>query len=166
MKPAEFTEREHKVYKNYSFINNGWDVALYKGLNRIRDKTTNPNHTSYKRFGGRGIEWRLGGIQEVFKFFKKGYYKARIENNGKQVVLTLKDPNRHFELGNVHFLPRSKITPTRKRVRCIQTGQIFDTMTEAGEFANCSQSNINRAVYEGKTAGKVLVKARWELVEE
>ena len=57
----------------------------------------------------------------------------------------------------------------RKKVRCVTTGKVFDSMREAGEFYKCCEKNIAAAAYgRRKSCGSLSdgTKLVWEFVKE
>lgn len=66
----------------------------YQAYSNAKARCTNPNHQSFHRYGGRGIEFRFTSFEHFWKCLgntPKGLTLERIDNNG------------HYEVGNVEW---------------------------------------------------------------
>ena len=48
---------------------------------------------------------------------------------------------------------RQDFNPMSKKVKCVETGEIYDTMTLAAKAKNISVSTVSKSVRGGKTIG-------------
>lgn len=57
---------------------------------------------------------------------------------------------------------RAKISKfSSKKIQCIETGQIFDSLTKAAEYLHCTPNNINKSLKRGHKAGGY----HWKYIE-
>lgn len=95
--------------------------------------------------------------------FVKGYFEGAIVDH----INTIKDDNRVINLKWVTYKqnnnnPKS-IQKKNKRVVCVETGQIFNSMKEAGEYVSIDSTHIV-ACCKGKR--KICGGFHWEYYEE
>ena len=128
--------------------------------NKIRDKNTGKfcgkNNPMY------GKDWREGKSQE------------EIDEHNRKISKALKgrtfSEEARKKLSESHKgILKGKNSPLAKEVICITTGEIFGSMTEAGEYYNIGHKSIS-ACCKGrqKTAGKLSdgTKLQWEIYTE
>jgi len=125
----------------------------------MRHRCRNPNYKQFKNYGGKGVmvceEW------DSFEVFwnwalKSGYADNltidRIDSNGNYCPencrwLTKSEnsknstanwswvrENRHLQVGKNH--------PNAIAVKCVETGEVFETVKDAGKYINKRHSNI------------------------
>lgn len=62
---------------------------------------------------------------------------------------------------NTRWKTRGKLNGRARKVRCIETGQIFDTATEASYFVGCYKLAVKNAIYrKGRCGGY-----HWEYID-
>lgn len=82
-------------------------------------RCSNPRYAGFNSYGARGVivcaEWRGGGRQSKAAFER---FLAYIGSRPTGTTLQLKDPNGHFEPGNVQWSPRARPLISRMREVC------------------------------------------------
>lgn len=101
------------------------------------------------------------------KYIHKLVAEAYIPNPNNYDTIDHIDGNKSNNcINNLQWMKRgdNAAKSNKKKVRCIETNQIFNSITEASKFANTDPSNIGRVCNNKrvKTAGGY----HWELVKE
>lgn len=180
MKPPALTAKQRKR-NTYNFIENKWDLDLYKSLMGAKQRCTNKKNYSFNRYGGRGIRWQLGSsMKKVFFQQKKAYYEAKRKYPNETISINRIDVDGHYENGNIEWITvsenskqslkdtdyrwqRTGAKVNEKRVKCITTGAMYSGTREAsreirkdGVMVGTAPSNISRCCNgEQRFAGKL-----------
>ena len=77
--------------------------------------------------------------------------KCRIANEGKEIPSEIRQKisNTFKEKG----INRGASNPMSKKVKCLETGKIYDTLSEAAKDAGVSVSTVSKCVNGGNTIG-------------
>ena len=157
---------------------------IFSSFDGAKQRCTNKNHPQYSRYGGRGIKYLLEEnktrIQLVVEQ-ENEWRKCKKKNPNERITINRKDNNGHYTESNIEWITQSENTRqmnndnvghpagrvTRKQVKCITTGEVFESTAEAGRQTGISRPSISlccngKAKSGGKTAdGK---KRVWRFV--
>jgi hypothetical protein len=78
---------------------------IYRSFHDAKQRCTNPKDPDYAQYGGRGIEFRFQSVTELF---------AEIGDRPIDKTLDRKDPNGHYESGNVRWADATEQANNRR----------------------------------------------------
>lgn len=123
-------------------------ATLYRVWTNLRARCSNPNAPQYPRYGGRGIECRLGTYET---------FRAWAEANGYQQGLSLDrvDNDGHYEYGNLRWATareqsrntsRTVLNPDKVRWIRAHRGQM--TINEMCQVLGASRGAVTGVLYK------------------
>ena len=136
----KYGDPHYTKIKRHGYKKHPW-AATYYG---IMARCYNKNFPSYKYYGGRGI--RMMKAMHDIKVFcdymshrfgekpPKGYSLDRIDNDGHYVPYNIRLATKKEQMRN---------TRSVCQIKCIETGEIFNSQVEAGEKMGLCSSAIN-----------------------
>jgi len=130
--------------------------------NNMKARCYNPKSQHYNRYGGRGISICPEWVNDCSKFITWAL------NNGYSDDLTIDRINNdgNYEPQNCRWVTQqeqAQNTSQNVRVRCIETGKQYRSISEAAADNGIHPNSITNALYgRTRTAGR----KHWELVDE
>lgn len=118
----------------------------------MKDRCYNPKNIGYANYGGRGIrvcdEWREDGPAFCAWAIQSGYHEG--------LSIDRTDNNKGYSPDNCRWVDSAiqnsnrrsfKKPAQRTKVRCLETGQIFRSLTEASEATGARLSSISGCLH-------------------
>ena len=90
---------------------------IYRSFHDAKQRCTNPKDPDYPQSGGRGIEFRYQSVTELF---------AEIGDRPADKTLDRKDPDGHYESGNVRWADAKEQANNRRPASRYKTGWCFN----------------------------------------
>lgn len=87
------------------------DRRLQKRVNAMIQRCTNPNDRSWRNYGERGIEYRLGSVREAVEYIKNVLPHPTYLN----LDIDREDNDGHYERGNLRLVSRKQNLANRRR---------------------------------------------------
>lgn len=125
---------------------------MYKRWQSMMDRCYNPNSSAWERYGGRGIkvcqEWH--NPKNYCEYWEKWIEKDsklqidRIDNNGDYTPENCRLADSLTQMNNRECV---------RKVKCIETGKIYTSASEAQRETRIWATNIHWAAKKGKHAG-------------
>lgn len=129
------------------------DSPEYRAWRDMKDRCYNPNKKDYVRYGERGIEVCQRWMESYDNFFvdmgkrpSKRHSLDRIDNDGNY-----EPSNCRWTTTSVQANNRRKRTSgyenvgaAKRAVKCLETGEIFDSMTSLSKHTNMSTNRLVR----------------------
>lgn len=150
-----FREEAKNSFGERAKKHGGYGTPLYNRYCAIKQRCYNPNHPSYKRYGGRGIKmckaWR-----ESFENFREWAYANGYEDNGKLTIDRI-DNNGDYSPDNCRFATKKEQQLNREcALICEYKGIVYTAWSFAKEFGITSPTFVSKRVKAGIDAEKIL----------
>lgn len=150
--------------------------SIYNALRNAKQRCTNKNTDKYKRYGARSIKYLLeenkSRLQVVLEQWS-AYMRVKRKYPNEVITINRIDNDGHYEDRNIEWIPRSEnnkqmwrdnacnpnmekgAVSRRVPVKCLTTGEVFESAREAERQTGTFHSNISK-VCNGKRnfAGK------------
>ena len=132
---------------------NLYSHSLYKTWEGIIQRTTNPQHKSYKNYGARKIKIYDLWLKDLVGFIK--YCKTLPNWDDPNLSIDRIDNNGNYEPGNLRFVTRSEQNSNRRLYS--NTGEKYITYNELNKLYQVQKQISGRVKYFGSF--KTLQKA-------
>lgn len=129
----------------------GCHDATYLSWRGAKERCENPNHMSYRHYGGRGIQ-----MCDRWRYSFEAFLEDMGERPGSEYTIERNDTNGHYEPSNCRWATRTEqARNTRSNPRYEFDGKVL-TLPEWAEITNISVGTLRMRLRRGVTIGEAL----------